>query len=73
MAHTSASPPIHAASPAPPAGEAPWYQRPIAIGLLLAFIPIVGIVLLLVNPRWSVTRKLVILAVVGLFFLPMVL
>jgi hypothetical protein len=69
MTHISAPAPTQTA----PTSEAPWYQRPIAIGLLLVFIPIVGIILLLVNPRWSVTRKLVILAVVGLFFLPMVI
>lgn len=69
MANSIASPPDHSTLPPPPAttGEQPlqWFQRPIAIGLMLLFIAPAGFVFLLAQPRWSTTRKLVILAVFG--------
>jgi hypothetical protein len=53
--------------PAVPAESLPlqWYQRPIPIGLAMLFLAPVGFVLLLMQPRWSWTRKIVILVLLG--------
>jgi hypothetical protein len=56
--------------PPPVKSEPPWYQRGSAVALLIIFIPIVGVVLLLMNPRWSVARKLLILGAISLFLVP---
>lgn len=69
MANSVTSPPNYSTLPPPPAAaeERPlrWFQRPIAIGLMMLFVAPVGFVLLLAQSRWSMTRRLVILAVFG--------
>jgi hypothetical protein len=69
MANPVTSPPEYSTLPPPPAatGERPlrWFERPIAIGLMMLWIAPLGFVLLLAQPRWSMTRKLVILVVFG--------
>lgn len=69
MTDSITSPPAYSTLPPPPAATAErplqWFQRPIPIGLMMLWMAPVGFVLLLVQPRWSKTRKLVILAVFG--------
>jgi hypothetical protein len=73
MAYSRSTPPETSTLPPPPAAEPtkdrPWYYRWIPICLLMPVVFPFGVVLLLGHPRWSVTRKMVVLFVFGPFCL----